>query len=140
MRSTFELEQSIAIVSGPAYFDLHNCYDFVGYEYRPTERTLRFKWERSIGPWVPEDSPTSLSLLFEGVSNFAAKKRDDEMPFSEDDCVSDISFLPRELSDQFDAICLEHRSEDEHMLICFQSGASVKIWAESVTHEIQNGA
>jgi hypothetical protein len=66
------------------------------------------------------------------VLNFAAKKRDDEMPFTEDDCVASISFLPRELSEEFDAICPDHRSAGEHMSICFQSGSCVKIWAESV--------
>lgn len=135
MRSTFELDDTIALSVGAAYYDLHNDFDFVGYEYRPTERKARFDWMRSDGDWVAEGLPARISLAFDGVSNFAAKRRDDEMPFTEDDCVASISFLPKELAEEFEAICPGHRSEDEHMGICFQSGSSVKIWAESVRHE-----
>jgi hypothetical protein len=98
MRSTFHLDDVIALVAGTAYFDLHNNFDFVGYEYRPTEKKARFDWVRSDGDWVPEGLPARLALLFEGVSNFAAKRRDDEMPFTEDDCLSSISFLPQNFS------------------------------------------
>lgn len=57
------------------------------------------------------------------------------MPFTEDDCLSSISFLPRELSEEFGAVMQGFRSEDEHMSLSFQSGSHVKIWAESVRHE-----
>jgi len=135
MRSTFELDQTISLVAGTSYFDLHNNFAFSGYEYRPTERKARFDWVRRDGSWVPEGLPARLALIFDGVSNFAAKKRADDMPFTEDDCVASISFLPKELAEEFDAICPGHRSEDEHMAISFQSGSSVKIWANSVRHE-----
>lgn len=135
MRSTFQLEDMIALVAGPSYFDLHNDFDFVGYEYRPTERKARFDWVRSDGDWVPEGLPARLALIFDRVSNFAAKRRNDEMPFTEDDCLSSISFLPREFSDEFGAVMQGFRSEDEHISLSFQSGSHVKIWAESVHHE-----
>ncbi len=135
MRSTFNLDDVIALLAGDAYFDLHNDFDFIGYEYRPTERQARFDWARSDGDWVPEGLPARLTLIFEGVSNFAAKRRDDKMPFTEDDCVSSISFLPRELTEEFDAVMEGFRSDDEHLSLSFQSGSCVKIWAESVRHE-----
>lgn len=135
MRSTFELDDTITLVSGTAYFDLHNDFAFVGYEYRPMEGRAHFDWVRRNGDWVPAGLPARLSLIFEGVSNFAATRRDDEMPFTEDDCVANISFLPKELGGKYDAICPGHRSEEEHFGICFQSGSGVKIWAERVRHE-----
>ncbi len=127
MRSNFVVDGTIALEVGTLYLDLHNNFSFVRYDYQPTKRKLRFEWTRREGSWVPADLPERLSLVFGGVSNFAAKKRDDEMPFTEDDCVASISFLPRELSEEFEAICPGHRSADEHMSICFQSGSSVKI-------------
>ena len=136
MRSTFELDDTIAIVADTAYFDLHNNFDFIGYEYRPAERNARFDWVRSDVDWVPDGLPQGLSLLFEGVSNFAAKRRDDEMPFTEDECLSTISFLPQELAGDFEAVLPGFRSEGEHMSLSFQSGSCVKIWAESVRHEM----
>ena len=38
MIATFQLDQITAIVVGDAYYDLHNCFDFVSVEYRPTEK------------------------------------------------------------------------------------------------------
>jgi hypothetical protein len=135
MRSTFQLADVIALVTDTAYFDLHNDFDFVGYEYRPTERRARFDWVRSDGDWVPEGLPARLAMVFDGVSNLAARRRDDEMPFTEDDCLSCISFLPSEFAEEFGAVMQGFRSEDEHISLSFQSGSHVKVWAESVRHE-----
>ena len=136
MQSTFQLDQSIAISADGMYCDLHNCYDFVGFEYRATEKKARFEWKRGDGDWIAAESPKRLFLSFDGVANFAVLKRDDEMPFTEDSCVASITFLPPELSDHFDAICPGERFENEHLSINFQSGSAIKIWAASVTHEI----
>ena len=135
MRSSFQLDQGVSVIADGKYYDLHNCFDFVGYEHRPAEKKLRLEWLRSPGEWVSADIPVGLVLFFEGVTNFAVQKRDGDMPFTEDNCVSNISFLPPELSDRYDAMCPDHRSHDEHLSLSFQSGASMKIWAESVTHQ-----
>ena len=135
MHASFQLDQDISIVADEKYYDLHNCFDFVGYEHRPTEKKLRLEWLRSTGEWAPKDLPASIVLFFEGVTNFAVQRRDEKMPFTEDTCVASISFLPPELCDRYNAICPGHRSEDEHLSICFQSGARMKIWAGSVTHQ-----
>jgi len=138
MRSSFQLDQTIAIVVGSQYFDLHNCFDFVGYEYQVTEKKARLEWQRGAGDWVSKNLPSKLVLLFEGVTNLAAERRNDEMPFTEDCCLASITFLPPELADNFSAICPNHRSDDEHLSIKFQSGSGVKVWAESVTHQIKS--
>jgi hypothetical protein len=135
MRSTFQVDGTVAIEFGEFNFDLHNDFDFVGYEYRPTERKARFDWARSDCSWVPEGLPVRLSMVFDGVSNFTVQKRDDLMPFTEDDCVSRMSFLPPAFDSDSEAVCVGYCSDDEHLSICFQSGSCVKIWAESVRHE-----
>ena len=138
MRTNFQLDQTIALVVGNLFFDLHNCFDFVGYEYHPSEKKAKLEWLRDSSDWVPSVLPHRLILFFDGVTNFAVQRRNDDTPFTEDDCLASISFLPAELRDFFDAVCPDHRSDDEHMSICFQSGASIKIWAESVTLETKD--
>jgi hypothetical protein len=136
MRSTFEIDQMIAIVAGGAYYDLHNCFDFVRFDYAPTRREVRLEWQRSHGAGIPQDAPERFVLRFEGVQDVAIQRRDRDMPFTEDSCVASVTFLPPDLEDRFDAICPEYRSADEHFSIEFQSGLGIKIWAESVIHEI----
>ena len=135
MHSTFELDQTIALVVGNHHWDLHNCFDFVGLDYRPADQTARLHWRRGLGHWVPAECPEQLVLSFSGVTKFTCRQRDAEMPFGEDTCVASISFLPVELEEKFDVICPDHRSSDEHLGIVFQSDFGIKIWAESVVHE-----
>ena len=135
MRATFDLEMSITLVAGDKYLDLHNCFDFVGYEYRPTERFMQLRWNRGTGEWISAELPKGLTLTFLQVSNVAVRQRDDDMPFTEDNCLSSISFLPTALKDEFGAVCFGERFPDEHMSLKFQSGAGIKIWAERVHHE-----
>lgn len=136
MRSNFQLDQTIAIVAEDTYYDLHNCFDFVGFEYRPTEKKARMEWRRGTGAWVSGDLPIKLVLSFTDVTNFASHRRDDEMPFTEDSCVASVTFLPSELANNFEAICPGHRSDDEHLSLRFQSGSGIKVWAESVKIEV----
>lgn len=135
MRSTFDLDGSIALLADAKYLDLHNCFDFVGYEYCPTERFMQLRWNRGTGEWISADLPQGLTLTFVQVSNVAVHQRDDEKPFTEDNCVSHITFLPPALNEEFGAVCPGERFPDEHMSLTFQSGAGIKIWAESVHHE-----
>ena len=137
MRATFLIDHSYAVAVGESHFDLHNDFDFVGFEYRPSEKTARLEWQGGTGDWVSKTLPCKLVLLFEDVTNLAVQRREDEMPFSEDSCVHSIDFSPPELADTFDVTCPDYRSETEHLSIKFQSGSGIKVWAGSVTHEIQ---
>jgi len=138
MRANFLLDENIAIVVNRLYFDLHNCFDFVGYEYRPSEKKARLEWKRSSGDWVAAELPSGLSLSFEGVADFAARRRSSALPSSGDGCVASIAFLPPELSENYSLTAPGYRSEEEHFSIEFQSGSGIKIWAESVTLELQS--
>ena len=48
MKSNFQIDQTIALESKGSYFDLHNSFDFVGYEYRPTEKKIGSKKGDSV--------------------------------------------------------------------------------------------
>lgn len=135
MRATFDLDGIIVIIADGKHLDLHNCFDFVGYEHRPTERFMRLRWNRGTDEWVSPALPKGLILTFLQVKNVAVRPRDDAMPFTEDNCVASISFLPAALNDEFGAVCFGERFPDEHLSLRFQSGAGIKIWAESVSHE-----
>lgn len=136
MESTFQLDAGIILIVGGSRYDLHNCFYFVSFEYMPLSRKVRLDWKRSERVVIANDVPGRLSLLANGVTGVALRRRNPEMPFTEDRCIASISFLPRDLDDQFDAICPGFRSADEHLSIAFQSGAAIKIWAERVAHEV----
>ena len=109
MDTSFTLETTIALVAGDKYLDLHNCFDFTSYEYRPSEQILRLRWRRGVAEWVSKELPTGVILTFSQVTSVAVRRRDDEMPFTEDCCLASITFLPSTLNDIFDAVCIGER-------------------------------
>lgn len=125
------------MVADGSEYDLHNNYDFVRYEYRPSDKEAWLSWRRGVGSWVSKDLPTGITLCFTGVSNFTIRKRDDDMSFSEDKCIASITFAPTEFTENFDAVLQGYRGTDEHLSAIFHSGAAFKIWAESATHKIE---
>lgn len=135
VQSTFQMEDMIALVADGLRLDVHNWYDFDGYHFRPSARTARFEWKRSP-EFGPAETPGGLTIIFEGVSNIAVLRRDDEMPFTEDSCLSSFSFLDECLATEFGAWTGQAAAESDHADLGFQSGARIKVWAESVRHEI----
>src|SRR5687767_9311737 len=136
MRTTFEIDGTIGIgLPGEGCLDLHNDFDFIGFEYQPTDQKARLSWRRGDGDWIAKRRPTEFFLLFAGVRSFTVRKRDTEMPFSEDSCLQHVTFAPADFADDYDAIFPTYRALEEHLSLAFMSGFGVKIWAESVAHE-----
>lgn len=137
MHCDFEVDQEIALTAGEQYFDLHNNFDFVGIDYRPTAQIAILRWKRGAGNWVPAGTPAELELTFHKVANFAMRCRDEEMPRSEDDCLQSMTFTPPEFFGNFDSCFTGYRSPDEHITLLFQSGAALKIWAQRAQLEVR---
>ena len=135
MQSTFQMEDMTTLVADGLRLDLHNWYDFDGCHFRPSARTARFEWKRSR-EFGPAGKPVGLALIFEGVSNIAILRRDNEMPFTEDSCLSSFSFLDECLATEFGVWTGQEAAGSNHADLSFQSGARIKVWAESVRHEI----
>ena len=115
MKATFTLKQDIAVVVDGIYHDLHNCFDFVGFEYRPEEQMAWLEWAKNDGHWVPDDAPEKIRLCFDGVTALVMTRRDPKMPFSEDTCVEHITFSPESCAEEFDAVFAGARFPDEHL-------------------------
>jgi hypothetical protein len=92
MRRDFEIKDGIYLSQPPHELYLHNNFDFCGFHYLIEDRTLSLHWRRSKGDWVAAGTPASVSVEFRDVSEFRFLPRDSEIPFTEDDCVSEIGY------------------------------------------------
>ncbi len=88
MKRDFEIQRSIYIVQPPFTLDLHNDFEFTGFEYSVERREVLLSWRRRADEWVPAGSPASVRVAFSEVSEFRFLPRDAELPFTEDDCLS----------------------------------------------------
>jgi hypothetical protein len=95
MISNFELEDNIAIKFDGRYIDLHNNFDFIGYEYDISIRQIILKWTKSKGDWVQENEFNGLQLIHRNVSFLTISYDNIQYEFPDDDkCLSFISFFP----------------------------------------------
>lgn len=89
----FRIDDSIYIVTEGHSFDLHNNYDFCGFAFDVVQRSLVLSWEKTKGDWGQAADPPTVALRIHGVRSLEVTPRDPKTPFSEDDCLQDISFV-----------------------------------------------
>ena len=139
MNRDFKIENGIYLVQSPYKLDLHNNFDFTGLSYSVEERKLVLDWVRSKGDWVAADTPESLNVEFDEVSEFRFLPRDNETPFSEDDCLNSFGYWLDE--DWADGLITadESQSPDPNWLTAldFMSGAVMAVQAASAHAKIK---
>lgn len=131
MHRDFEIKQGIYLVQPPHELDLHNDFDFLGFDYSIEHRTLTLCWRRSRGDWVASSAPTSVTVEFCDVIEFRFQPRDPTRPFTEDDLVSSFGFWTDE--DWSDGVIVLEPSQipDPRWLtaVGFMSGAVIVVQA-----------
>ena len=136
--TNFTLSQdNIAIEHNDKYYDLHNNFDFISFNYNVKEKSACFTWVKSLEDWVPKNSPNHLELRFTNVSLFKSKERDFAIPYSEDNCLESLGFSFNEFQEKMDNV-ISNVSENDcsHFNLVFMSGFAVKLSAESATLQI----
>ncbi|MCX6854954.1 MAG: hypothetical protein NTV80_08630 [Verrucomicrobia bacterium] len=130
MIENFTIKDSIYLVSGEDTLDLHNNYDMTEITYSVAERRATLTWVRSTGDWVPATEPLQLRIEFHGVSCFRFMPRDPQLPFTEDNCLSNAGYWTDE--DWCDRVMICEADPEPHWLRAFQfqSGAIVAIAAD----------
>jgi len=95
MISNFELEDSIAINYYGRHIDLHNNFEFIGYEYNVSIRQIILRWTKSKGDWVQEKEFNRLEFIHSNVSFLAISYDNINYEYPNDDkCLCFISFYP----------------------------------------------
>ena len=126
--ANFQIEGSIWLQKDGRDFDRHNDFLFAGFSYSIADRVVELRWGRSAG------IPASLLLSCRGVTHLSASARDPEMPFTEDDCLSGISFaLPDSpLEHAFLTSYAAPVDPAWHWLFSFMSGFTLRVAGASV--------
>jgi hypothetical protein len=109
-------------------FDLHNCFDFVGFAYDVATRVVSLRWIPN--EYASPERGRSLVVELRGVFHLSSTSRDPEIPFSEDTCLASVGLIPPSApilgSAQSDA------PPDWHYVFSFMSGFMLRIGAESL--------
>jgi hypothetical protein len=108
------LEPTIELYYNGKVWDLHNVGEFQGFSYVNSEKKLVMNW--TYFDEKGERLKETFRLKFLKTSAFEVIKRDSEIPFSEDDCLSEISF----------------NDHDDSLLVKFMGGQEFRISCEEV--------
>jgi hypothetical protein len=130
----FRVESSIYLQQDGRDFDLHNDYDFVGFSYSVAERVVELSWLRSPGDWVRRELPARLVLSCRAITHLSATERDSEMPFTEDDCLSELGFALADGSFEHTFVAssaAEAFDTSWHWVFSFMSGFTLRVAGET---------
>jgi len=134
----FDLERPFASISikGLGYeWNLHNCADFLGFDFDAKDNSISLAWNASSPEgttWdgFPNNESKGCKLIFRNVTFLQLSPRDEASPRSDDWCVSGISkAIPKTSEYRFKAEWNE--GEEFNLLFEFQSERTLEIGAES---------
>jgi hypothetical protein len=55
MKVNFDIIDNYALTYEGRHIDLHNNFDFIGFDYNVAEREVRLNWKKSSGEWVDKN-------------------------------------------------------------------------------------
>src|SRR5574337_1015696 len=131
MRANFRITDNYAVNYEGKHIDLHNNFDFTGFEYSIATMTLVLSWVKSSGDWVAQNELRHLRFVHRNVSYLTILPRDPETPLSEDFCLSDVTFFPSSMRDDNESILSQDLPiEEDDVLYIFQSGQTSRVHCE----------
>ena len=134
MKTNFELRELIYIYHNGRYIDLHNDFNFAGYDLDAAKDLLILKFTRHEGEWIAKDEYSTIILKHQNLSYkdmvLDNSGNDDAMTISE------MTFFPaneRDVNDKF----LEQELPDENddILYTFENGNYIRIGCGTILFE-----
>ena len=137
MQSNFKLKDHHAIELGGHHLDLHNVFDFAGFEFDNNTKVIVLKWSRGKGEWVPENAPKELTLTIENVNYIQLLPPDTDALSSDDACLLDFTYFPSNEREQNEHLTLQsYPEEGDDMIFTFVSGRVIRVGGDKVTCNI----
>lgn len=133
MRVNFQIGSSDELKLSGRSIDLHNNFDFLGFEYRTDDMSAILRWRKTDGEWVRPDELQSVTIEHRSVSFMKVTERDPDLPPTEDGCLSSVTYYPSSDREGNDGICERVLPEDhDDIVYTFQSGQTIRIGCKEI--------
>jgi len=140
MKVNFDILENYALTYEGRHIDLHNNFDFVGFDYNVSEREIRLNWKKSSGKWVDKNELSSLTLVHKAVTFLKIIEQDEKSNYDDDSCLGEITFFPstaREINDSI--VPKQSKPKDgDDILYIFGNGQCIRIHCEEVEVSVSN--
>lgn len=128
MKSNFSIIDNYALEIAGRHIDLHNNFDFVGFEYNVADREIKLHWIKSEEARVDKNECSSLVLTHTGVTFFRVFEQDEENTYEDDCCLGEITFFPSAAREINDSIIQQPKPNDgDDVIYRFENGRVIRI-------------
>ncbi|MGI4752036.1 MAG: hypothetical protein ACRYFB_15490 [Janthinobacterium lividum] len=133
MKINFEITDNYGLNYEGRQIDLHNNFDFVGFDYNVANREIKLNWIKSIEEWIDKDELSSLVLIHKAVTFLKVIEQDEKSTYNDDSCLGEITFFPstaREFDDSLIAQSKPNVGDD--IKYFFENGQRIIIHCEQI--------
>jgi len=135
----FNITDNQALSFEGRYIDLHNNFDFVGFDYNVKDREIRLNWKKSVGNWIAENELSSLVLIHKSVTFLKIIEQDEKSNYDDDSCLEEITFFPATAREINDSIVPKSKpNDDDDVLYFFGNGQCIRIHCEQIELNIND--
>ncbi len=133
MKVDFEIIDNSALNHKGRHIDLHNNFDFAGFDYNVQNREFNLHWIKNNGEWVHKNELNELAIIHKEVTYLKITDQDDKSNFEDDVCLGEISFFPstaREINDSIIPQLQPNGGDD--ILYFFENGQRIRIHCKKI--------
>ena len=140
MKVNFDITQNNALTIEGRHIDLHNNFDFVGFDYKVADREIKLHWKKSSGDWVDKNEFSSLVLTHSEVTFLNVINQDEKSTYEDDSCLGEITFFPSTAREINDSIIPQSKPNDsDDIIYMFENGQRIRIHCELVELKTNQG-
>lgn len=135
----FHIHNDVGLKIESHLVDLHSNYLFCGFSYVLMEKRVVLDWRKRDDHWAKEEPFARLRMIFNDVSYFSVKSREQCKPFSEDSCLAFIGYLHPEDKEIMNGFLPKEKAKGNYdMILVFESDFAIKLYAETVRMELDS--
>ncbi len=133
MEVNFDIIDNHALSMEGRFIDLHNNFDFAGFDYNVAEREIKLYWTKLSGDWVDKNEVSSLVLTHKSVTFLSVIGQDEKSTFEDSRCLGEITFFPSTERGINDSIIPQSKPNDgDDILYFFENGRLIRIHCEQI--------
>lgn len=133
MKVNFDITDNHALNFEGRHIDLHNNFDFVGFDYNVVRREIKLNWEKSSGDWVDKNEFSSLVLAHKAVTFLKVIDQDENSNYDDDSCLEEITFFPSTAREINNSIVPQSKPNDgDDIVYFFGNGQRIRIHCEQI--------
>lgn len=133
MKVNFDIIDNHALNFEGRYIDLHNNFDFVGFDYNVVNREINLNWKKSIGYRVEKNVLSGLVLTHKAVTFLEVTGQDENSHCDDGCCLGEITFFPSAERELKGCLITQSKPNDgDDIIYFFENGQQIRIHCDQI--------